>query len=152
MKKNESKSQSPSESLSQSQAKALICAGAALDKNAENIRVLDLSHVSAFTDFFVICSARSDRQVQAIADSVAGVMREKNTPALSTEGYGEGRWVVMDLGDVVLHVFLDEIRDYYDLETLWSDAKPVTIPMELYGKAPAAPKLTRTQPGSQTRQ
>jgi ribosome-associated protein len=122
--------------------KALQCAGAALDKRAENVRVLDISHVSGFTDFFVICSGTSDRQVQSIADSVEMSLRSDRRIPLSVEGYSDGRWIVIDGGDVVIHVFLDAIRDYYDLESLWSDARPVSIPPELYG-APAAASQAR---------
>ncbi len=115
------------------------CAKAALEKNAENIRILDLRHISSFADHFVICSARSNRQVQAICDNIEKTAKEQKIRPLSMDGYSEGRWVVVDIGDVVVHVFLDELRDYYDLETLWSDAKRVPIPAELLG--PGASRL-----------
>lgn len=119
--------------------KALVCARAAIDKKAENIQVLDLSEISSFTDYFVICSGVSDRQVQAIADSVKHVMEASGHELISSEGYTDGRWVLMDFGDVVIHVFLDALREYYDLENLWSDAPRVKIPSEFYG--PAASRL-----------
>src|SRR5689334_11925573 len=119
--------------------KALQCARAAIDKKAENVKVLDLTQLSGFTDYFVICSGMSDRQVQAIADSVASSMDVEGHEVLSTEGYSDGRWVLMDFGDVVVHVFLDALREYYDLENLWADAPIVRVPSEFYG--PAASQL-----------
>jgi ribosome-associated protein len=122
-----------------SRGKALSCARAAIDKKAENLKVLDLSDLSGFTDYFVICNGSSDRQVQAISDSIENVMSSNGHELLSVEGYAEGRWVLMDFGDVVVHVFLDALREYYDLESLWSDAPRVKIPSEFYG--PAASRL-----------
>ena len=125
--------------LDPSRAKALACARAAIDKKAENLKVLELTELSGFTDYFVICSGVSDRQVQAIADSVGSAMDSAGHDLLSAEGYGDGRWVLMDFGDIVVHVFLDALREYYDLENLWADAPRVKIPSEFYG--PAASRL-----------
>ncbi|OFZ20357.1 MAG: ribosome silencing factor [Bdellovibrionales bacterium GWB1_55_8] len=122
-----------------SREKALLCARAAIDKKSENVKVLDLTDISGFTDYFVICSGQSDRQVQAIADAVNHAMGSAGRELLSSEGYGEGRWVLMDFGDIVVHVFLDALREYYDLEALWGDAPRVKIPSEFYG--PAASRL-----------
>jgi len=113
--------------------KALLCAQAAIDKKAENVKLLDLTQISGFTDYFLICSGMSDRQVQAIADSVGNVLEVNGFKILSAEGFNEGRWVLMDFGDVVVHVFLDALREYYDLENLWKDAPKVKIPSEYYG-------------------
>lgn len=118
--------------------KALACARAAIDKKAENIRILDLSATSGLTDYFVICSGMSDRQVQTIADNVESELKKKGSRPLASEGTAEGRWVVMDFGDVVVHVFLDAIRDYYDLESLWSSAPRVPVPADLFGPAATA--------------
>jgi len=119
--------------------KALLCAQAAIDKKAENLKILDLSEMSGFTDYFVITSGMSDRQVQAIADAVADVMEVNGSELLSAEGLQDGRWVLMDFGDVVVHVFLDALREYYDLENLWKDAPQVQVPSEFYG--PSASRL-----------
>lgn len=119
--------------------RALLCARAAIDKKAENVKILDLTGISGFTDYFVICSGMSDRQVQAIADSVSHEVESRGSEVLSSEGYSDGRWVLMDFGDVVVHVFLDALREYYDLENLWADAPRVKIPSEFYG--PAASRL-----------
>lgn len=122
-----------------SRHKALECARAAIDKKAENVKVLDLTEISGFTDYFVICSGHSDRQVQAIADSVDTEMTKLGHEIVSVEGVQEGRWVLMDYGDVVVHIFLDALREYYDLENLWADAPRLKIPSEFYG--PAASRL-----------
>lgn len=119
--------------------KALACARAAIDKKAENVKVLDLTDLSGFTDYFTICSGTSDRQVQAIADAMEFTMSSQGFELLSVEGYADGRWVLMDFGDVVAHIFLDALREYYDLENLWSDAPRVKIPSEYYG--PAASRI-----------
>jgi ribosome-associated protein len=119
--------------------KALECARAAIDKKAENVKILDLTELSGFTDYFVICSGISDRQIQAIADSVEFAMSTAGRELISIEGYAEGRWVLMDFGDVVVHVFLDALREYYDIENLWADAPRVKIPSEFYG--PTASRL-----------
>lgn len=122
-----------------SRDRALLCVKAAIDKKAENAKVLNLTDLSGFTDYFVICSGTSDRQVQAISDSVESTMKKAGWPSLSVEGHNEGRWVLMDFGDVVVHIFLDALREYYDLENLWSDAPQVKIPSDYYG--PAASRM-----------
>ena len=116
-----------------SRDRALLCARGALDKKAENVRILDIGKLSGFADYFMICSALNERQVQAISDSICSVLKKTGVRNLSMEGYQEARWVLIDFGDVVVHVFLDAIRDYYDLETLWSEAPRVQIPAEYYG-------------------
>ena len=108
--------------------KALHCAKAALDKKAENVKLLDLTELSGFTDYFVICGGMSDRQVHAIADGVQAALEDAGYELVSVEGYAEGRWVLMDFGDVVVHVFLDALREYYDLESLWADAPRIRLP------------------------
>ena len=113
-------------------AKAFLSVQAAANKKAESIKVLDLRSLSSFTDYFMVCSGQSDRQVQAIADSVTIELKEEGFNPISVEGYKDGRWVVIDYGDVVIHVFHDALRDYYDIEQLWFDAKRVQIPQELY--------------------
>jgi ribosome-associated protein len=118
-----------------SREKALACARAAIDKKAEHVKILDLTEISGFTDYFVICSGMSDRQVQAISESVEFAMESVGFEPVSTEGYAEGRWVLMDFGDVVVHIFLDALREYYDLENLWIDAPRIKIPSEFYGQA-----------------
>lgn len=113
-------------------AKAFISVQAAANKKAEGIHVLDLKDVSSITDYFVICSASSNRQAQAVADAIAIELKEEGYAPISLEGYREGRWIVVDYGDVVIHIFQDALRDYYDLEDLWNEAKRVPVPQELY--------------------
>ena len=90
------------------------------DKKAKDIVVIDITDRTVIADAFVVGSGRSDQQVRAIVDEVEEQM-EKKLPLLRKEGYREGRWVVLDYGDILVHVFHDEERKYYDLERLWAD-------------------------------
>jgi ribosome-associated protein len=104
------------------------CAGAAGDKKAENIAVLDLRGISTFTDYFVICSATSEPQLKAISSSIREQISERyHRKPLSEDGYPASQWIVLDYGDVIVHLFQGEKRDFYALESLWSDAKRVTL-------------------------
>ncbi len=118
-------------------AKAFLSVQAVANKKAEYIKVMDLRHLSTFTDYFVVCSGYSDRQVQAMADSIVIELKEDGFSPISVEGYREGRWIVVDYGDVVIHCFMDALREFYDLEQLWYDAKKVPIPQELYITSPS---------------
>jgi ribosome-associated protein len=99
---------------------------AAEDRKAVDLRVLHVEKVSDFTDFFLICSGTSERQVQAIADAVQERMREEQVRPLHVEGYSRGQWVLLDYGDFVVHIFQEEPRRFYSLERLWGDAPDVT--------------------------
>ncbi|HZI64407.1 MAG TPA: ribosome silencing factor [Thermoanaerobaculia bacterium] len=99
---------------------------AALDRKAGDLRVLHLGAVSDFTDYFLICTGTSERQVQAIADAVEERLRQQGVRPLSAEGYPHGQWVLLDYGDLLVHVFTEERRGFYGLERLWSDAPDVT--------------------------
>ncbi|HMB52873.1 MAG TPA: ribosome silencing factor [Thermoanaerobaculia bacterium] len=99
---------------------------AADDRQAVDLKVLDLAGVSDFTDFFLICSGNSDRQVQAIAEAVDGKLRSDDVRPLHQEGMNGGNWVLLDYGDFIVHVFRDETRRFYALERLWGDAPEVT--------------------------
>lgn len=101
---------------------AKICAGAADDKKANNIIILDVAKLTSFTDYFVICSAPSERQVQAIVRNVEDTLLERNIRPLGIEGLQTSSWVLIDCGDVVFHCFTDSAREYYDLEGFWIDA------------------------------
>lgn len=101
---------------------ARLAAGAALDKKALDPVVLDLREISSVADFFVILTGTSDRHVQAVAQNVMDAFDSVGILLLGEEGIREGRWVLMDFGEVVIHVFLKEVRDYYDIERLWIDA------------------------------
>lgn len=99
---------------------------AADDRKAVDLKILALAEVSDFTDYFVICSGTSDRQVQAIASSIDETLRKGKVRPLHQEGLSGGQWVLLDYGDFIVHVFQDETRRFYGLERLWSDAPDVT--------------------------
>jgi ribosome-associated protein len=92
---------------------------------AFDILVLDVRRLASFADYFILCSGRSHRQVTAIAEFVEQALKAQGIRALGTEGLREGHWVLMDYGDVVIHVFYEPVRTFYDLEGLWSDAPRV---------------------------
>ncbi len=95
---------------------------AAIDAKAENIVVLDVRGISGFADYFIIMSGRSSRHVQGLAAALEKEVRSKRLRKSRTEGLGEGRWVLLDFHDVIVHIFHDEDRSFYDLEGLWHTA------------------------------
>ncbi len=107
---------------SSSKEKAFLCARALLDRKAIDLVILEVKNLSSFTDYFLICSGNSDRQVQAIASHIEEKLGEKGILPLGIEGKREGRWVLLDYGEVVIHVFYQPVREFYDLERLWSEA------------------------------
>jgi ribosome-associated protein len=108
---------------------AVLAAEAAAEKKAEDIVVLDVASTIVITAYFVIATGRSDRQVRTIADEVETVLRESaQLKPVGREGEREGRWVLLDFGDVVVHVFQPDEREFYRLEKLWSDAPRVPLP------------------------
>jgi ribosome-associated protein len=100
-----------------------LAAAAASDKKARDIIILDMEGVTLVADYFVICSANSTTQVQAICDNIEERLEQEGVKLLRKEGYREARWVLMDFGACVVHVFVEEDRRYYSLERLWGDAK-----------------------------
>jgi ribosome-associated protein len=119
------------EAFKDSKEKSIFCAQAALEKKAFDITILELKKASSLTDYFLICSGRSDRQVQAIAQSIEEKMGEQGIRPLGEEGMREGRWVLMDYDDVVIHIFYDQLRRYYDLEGLWIEAPRINSSEEV---------------------
>ena len=111
-----------------SKGKAILCARAALDHKAIDLVILEVKNLSSFTDYFLICSGNSDRQVQAIANHMEETLGKQGFPPLGIEGKREGRWILLDYGDVVIHIFYQPVREFYDLERLWVDAPRVEIP------------------------
>lgn len=109
--------------------RAIKCAAFALDKKALDVKVLELRKISSIADYLVLATGRSDRQVQAMADSVKQGLKPFDRP-IDTEGYDEGRWVVVDYGDVIVHLFLEEVRQMYNLDELWGRAPRIEIPEE----------------------
>lgn len=115
----------------QSKERALFCASQILDKKATNVRILDVRKLSSLTDFLVLASGSSDRQVQAAAEAVhQGLKKQHDTMPLGIEGMKEGRWILIDYGDVMVHVFHEPVRQFYDLDGLWNDAQEVDLPEE----------------------
>jgi ribosome-associated protein len=110
-----------------SEERALKCAELAFDKKAYDIRALDISRISSIADFLVIISGSSDRQNQAIADSIRTGLK-KYGKINDIEGASEGKWIVMDYGDVLVHIFQNDLRRYYDLDGLWSTASVLELP------------------------
>ncbi len=109
----------------------LIAVRAAESKKATDIKVLDLTGITSFADYFVICTGANQRQIQAIADEVGlQLKRQAGELPISVEGYEQGEWVLADYGDLLVHVFSPKAREYYGLERLWRSAKPVEIPAE----------------------
>jgi ribosome-associated protein len=103
---------------------------AALDKKAFDVLVLDLRNTPAFTDFFVICSGQSTRQVKAIADGVEEALRAARLRAAHIEGYDRAEWVLMDYFTFIVHVFTPQTRTFYSLERLWGDAERIEVSEE----------------------
>ncbi|MDR4948660.1 ribosome silencing factor [Neobacillus cucumis] len=108
-----------------------IAVKAADDKRAEDILALDMNGISLIADYFIICHGNSDKQVQAIAREMKEKAQENGYDVKRMEGFDEARWVLIDLGDVVAHVFHRDERSYYNLERLWGDAPHVDIHSEL---------------------
>ncbi|MEZ4485612.1 MAG: ribosome silencing factor [Syntrophotaleaceae bacterium] len=118
--------------------RALLCAAYAQEKKAFDVRLLDVRKISTLTDYLLIVSGRSDRQVQAVADAIhLGLKNDHDTRPLAIEGMKEGRWVLLDFGDVMVHVFQESVRDYYDLDGLWSEAGELDVPEDAPPKRPA---------------
>jgi len=106
---------------------ARAIATTALDKKAEDLVILDVRGLAGFTDFFVIMSGRSTRHVQSLAETVDKEVGSKRLSVSNTEGMTEGQWVLLDYNDVVVHIFYDESRKFYDLEGLWHDAPRLSV-------------------------
>lgn len=112
---------------------ALQAVNAAFTKNAYEPVLLDVSGLSSYTDFILILSGRSVRQVEAVAEAIQKGLKENGNDAMGVEGERGGQWTLIDYGDVVIHVFYHPVREYYDLEGLWSEASHVEleVPPEL---------------------
>lgn len=124
--------------------KALAVAGASSEKKALDIVTVDMRKMSSVCDYFVISSGTSTTQVRAIAENIARRIREKGERVRHTEGEREGLWILLDCGDVVAHVFLDQTRRFYDLERLWAKAPQErykeVVPKGAAKRAKARPK------------
>lgn len=110
-----------------SRTKSLLCLKAAIEKKALNPVLLELKEITSFTDYFLLLSGKSDRQVQAIAQGIEEALKKKGIRPLGQEGTLGGKWVLMDYEDVVVHIFLEPVRKFYDLEGLWVDAPRIDL-------------------------
>ena len=115
-----------------------VAAHAALDKKAIDVAVLDLQGLSTIADFFLVCSARSTTQAETIAEAIRGALRAEGVRPRHNEGSAESGWLLLDYGDVVVHVFLEETRGFYALERLWGSAKR----FEISDPPPLTPKAS----------
>jgi len=103
---------------------------AILEKRAGRLVILNVKQISSFTDYFIICDGTSDRQVQAIAASIQERMKKSGILPLGVEGESAGKWVLLDYADVIIHIFYQPVREFYDLERLWADVPRMEIPEE----------------------
>ncbi len=107
---------------------ALLAVDYALDKKGIDLKLLDVREVSTLTDYLLLVSGRSDRQVQAIAENIRTEFKSHNDiQPLAIEGMDKGRWVLLDYGEIMVHVFQQPVREFYDLEGLWSEAPEVEL-------------------------
>jgi ribosome-associated protein len=122
----------PLEPQPDDQAKLMTAARAASERKAVEMVALDIRKIASFAEYFLICAGTSTRQVQAIADEVLEKMREeRGARPLHTEGYETATWILLDYGDLIVHVFTEESRQFYQLERLWRDAERVELPEEI---------------------
>jgi ribosome-associated protein len=117
--------------------RATAIAVAALDKKAVGVEILDVAGKVDYADFLVIMTGRSDRHTQALAQGIEEALKRKGVRPMAVEGLPHGAWVLMDFGDVVVHVFLDETRQLYDIDGLWLDAHRLPVPVSAPPSAPA---------------
>jgi len=120
--------------------KARLAAAAAWDKKAQDVSLIMVEELAGYADYFLLASGRSTRQAAAIAENVARVLKKAGVKPLNLNGIREGRWALMDYGELVVHVFHHPVREFYDLESLWAEAPRVELdPGELAGLLRPAP-------------
>lgn len=115
--------------------RALRCAQSALDKKAYDLVILDVAKLTSVADYFLICTGRSDIQVQTICRNIEESLARAGVKPLAIEGFTHGQWVLMDFGDVVVHIFYETVRDFYNLEGLWAQAPQRALPEPYYSQA-----------------
>ena len=109
------------------ESRVRVAVAAALDKKAFNLDVLAVGELTSIADYFVLCSATNERQAAAISDSIIEKLREElKVRPLLVEGTTPGRWILLDFGDFIIHIFTEDVRRFYGLERLWGDAPNVT--------------------------
>ena len=113
--------------MNQSKEMAKIAYNALSDKKGEDIKIIDITGISVLEDYFIIANGNSDSQVNALVDNVEEELHKAGYPLRQREGQASGSWVLLDFGDIIVHVFDKENRLFYDLERIWKDGKDVTI-------------------------
>ena len=113
--------------MNQSEEMTKLAIAALEDKKANDVRVIDIAGVSVIADYFVIASGSNTNQVQAMADSVREALGRAGHEPRQVEGYGSANWILMDYNDIIVHIFSDESRTFYDLERIWRDGKEVSV-------------------------
>lgn len=108
--------------------KAVLLSRFALEKKAYDLVLLEVRELTSIADYFIVCSGRSDRQVQSIAQGIEENLRGKGMRPHAVEGVARGQWVLMDYSDIIIHIFYQPVREFYDLEGLWIDAPRVELP------------------------
>lgn len=120
-----------------------------LDKKATDVLILQVAPLTSVADYLVIGSAESDRQASAIADHIDGILSRSGAKPVGVEGIRSSQWVLMDFGDVIAHIFREDVRKHYALERLWADAKRIAIPIKpLSTQAVAASRSVKREKGS----
>jgi ribosome-associated protein len=110
--------------------KAKTCGILAEEKKAKDVVIMKLDDLTDIADYFLVASGAGERQVRTIADNIETGMKERGIKAYSVEGHREGRWVIIDYRDVIVHIFLEQLRELYDLESLWIEAKRYRVEKE----------------------
>lgn len=113
--------------MNQSKEMARIAYNALNDKKGEDIKIIDITGVSVLADYFIIATGNSDSQVNALVDNVEEELHKAGIPLKQREGRASGSWVLLDFGDIIVHVFDRENRLFYDLERIWKDGRDVSI-------------------------
>ncbi len=122
----------------ESARRLLLCINAVLQKKANNIVVLNVKKISSFTDYLLICSGATDRQVQAVSEAIQEYLKKEDIRPLGVEGKTNAEWILLDYDDVVISVFQESARSFYGLENLWDAPR-----MEIAGNATEIKKLTK---------
>ena len=111
---------------------ALLCVNASLDKKAKNVSVIFIGDVSSVADYFVVCTGTSDRHVMAVSESVQERIKKAGYLPRGVEGKNYGNWILLDYGDVIVHIFLESVRQFYELERLFVKAPIMDVPDDIY--------------------
>ena len=113
--------------MNQSKEMVRIAYNALSDKKGEDIKIIDITGISVLADYFIIANGNSDSQVNALVDKVEEELHKAGNPLRQREGHASGSWVLLDFGDIIVHVFDKENRLFYDLERIWKDGKDISV-------------------------